>query len=126
MTRYFLTRLAGAIPTLFVIITITFFLMRAAPGGPFDQEQALAPEIKANLERAYGMDQPVWTQYGRYLKSLLRGDFGPSFKYKDFTVTELISQGFPVTLQLGITAIVLALLLGVPLGIFAALRHNSA
>jgi oligopeptide transport system permease protein len=126
MTRYFFTRLAGAIPTLFVIITITFFLMRAAPGGPFDQEQALAPEIKANLERAYGMDQPVWTQYGRYLKSLLRGDFGPSFKYKDFTVTELISQGFPVTLQLGITAIVLALLLGVPLGIFAALRHNSA
>ena len=71
MTRYFFTRLAGAIPTLFIIITITFFLMRAAPGGPFDQEQALAPEIKANLQRAYGLDQPVWKQYGRYLKSLL-------------------------------------------------------
>jgi oligopeptide transport system permease protein len=126
MTRYFFSRLAGAIPTLFIIITITFFLMRAAPGGPFDQEQALAPEIKANLERAYGLDQPVWTQYGRYLKSLLHGDFGPSFKYKDFTVTELIGQGFPVTLQLGIMAIALALLLGVPLGIFAALHHNSA
>jgi oligopeptide transport system permease protein len=126
MTRYFFTRLAGAIPTLFIIITITFFLMRAAPGGPFDQEQALAPEIKANLQRAYGLDQPVWIQYGRYLNSLLHGDFGPSFKYKDFTVTELIGQGFPVTLQLGAMAISLALLLGVPLGTFAALHHNSA
>jgi oligopeptide transport system permease protein len=126
MTRYFFTRLAGAIPTLFIIITITFFLMRAAPGGPFDQEQALAPEIKANLQRAYGLDQPVWTQYGRYLYSLLHGDFGPSFKYKDFTVTELIGQGFPVTLQLGVMAIVFALLLGVPLGTIAALHHNSA
>jgi oligopeptide transport system permease protein len=126
MTRYFFTRLAGAVPTLFIIITITFFLMRAAPGGPFDQEQALAPEIKANLERAYGLDQPVWTQYGRYLKSLSHGDFGPSFKYKDFTVTELIGQGFPVTLQLGVMAIALALLLGIPLGTFAALHHNSA
>jgi oligopeptide transport system permease protein len=126
MTRYFFMRLAGAIPTLFIIITITFFLMRAAPGGPFDEEQALAPEIKANLQRAYGLDQPVWTQYGRYLNSLLHGDFGPSFKYKDFTVTELIGQGFPVTLQLGVLAIALALLLGVPLGTFAALHHNSA
>jgi len=126
MTRYFFTRLAGAIPTLFIIVTITFFLMRAAPGGPFDQEQALAPEIKANLERAYGLDRPVWVQYGRYLKALLQGDFGPSFKYKDFTVTELIGQGFPVTLQLGSMAIALALLLGVPLGTFAALHHNSA
>src|ERR1700685_2834629 len=119
MIRYFLSRLAGAIPTLFIIVTITFFLMRAAPGGPFDQEQALAPEIKANLERAYGLDQPVWIQYGRYLKSLLQGDFGPSFKYKDFTVTELIGQGFPVTLQLGTMAMVLALSLGIPLGTFA-------
>jgi oligopeptide transport system permease protein len=126
MTRYFFTRLAGAIPTLFIIITITFFLMRAAPGGPFDQEQALAPEIKANLQRAYGLDQPVWTQYGRYLNSLLHGDFGPSFKYKDFTVTELIGQGFPITLQLGAMAMALALLLGIPLGTFAALHHNSA
>jgi oligopeptide transport system permease protein len=126
MTRYFFTRLAGAIPTLFIIITITFFLMRAAPGGPFDQEQALPAEIQANLQRAYGLDQPVWTQYGRYLKALVHGDFGPSFKYKDFTVTELIAQGFPVTLQLGIMAIALALFLGVPLGTFAALHHNSA
>ncbi len=126
MTRYFLKRLAGAIPTLFVIITLAFFLIRAAPGGPFDQEQSLPPEILANLESAYGLDKPVLTQYGRYLGALLRGDFGPSFKYKDFTVTELIGQGFPVTLQLGVVALTLALAIGIPAGIFAALHHNSA
>ncbi|HXP67352.1 MAG TPA: ABC transporter permease subunit [Steroidobacteraceae bacterium] len=125
MTRFFFTRLAGAIPTLFIIITITFFLMRAAPGGPFDQEQSVSPQVRANLESAYGFDQPVYVQYGRYLKSLLRGDFGPSFKYKDFTVTELIGQGFPVTLQLGAIAMTMALLIGIPLGTFAALRHNT-
>jgi oligopeptide transport system permease protein len=124
--RYFSTRLAGAVPTLLIIITATFFLMRAAPGGPFDQEQALPPEIMVNLQRAYGLDQPIWTQYGRYLRSLMHGDFGPSFKYKDFTVTELIEQGFPVTLQLGVIAMALALGVGIPLGTFAALRHNSA
>jgi oligopeptide transport system permease protein len=126
MMRYFFTRLAGAIPTLFVIVTLTFFLMRAAPGGPFDTEQSLPPEIMANLQKAYGLDQPVWIQYGRYLKSLSRGDFGPSFKYKDFSVTELIGQGFPITLKLGVIAMALALLLGIPLGVFAALHHNSA
>jgi oligopeptide transport system permease protein len=126
MIRYFLMRLAGAIPTLLIIVTATFFLMRAAPGGPFDQEQTLAPEIVANLQRAYGLDQPIWTQYGRYLRSLLHGDFGPSFKYKDFTVTELIVQGLPVTLELGVIAISLALLIGIPLGVVAAVRHNLA
>jgi oligopeptide transport system permease protein len=126
MLRYFLTRLAGAVPTLFVIVTITFFLIRAAPGGPFDQEQTLPPEILANLQSAYGLDQPVWTQYGRYLGALARGDFGPSFKYKDFSVTELIGQGFPVTLELGTLAMALALILGIPIGTFAALRQNSA
>jgi len=126
MIRYFLTRLAGAIPTLLIIVTLTFFLMRAAPGGPFDQEQTLPPEIMANLQSAYGLDQPIWTQFGRYLAALTRGDFGPSFKYKDFTVTELIRQGFPVTLQLGLIALSLALIFGIPLGTFAALHHNSA
>jgi oligopeptide transport system permease protein len=125
MTRFFFKRLAGAIPTLFIIITTTFFLIRAAPGGPFDQEQTLPPEILANLQSAYGLDLPIWAQYGRYLGALARGDFGPSFKYKDFTVTELIGQGFPVTLELGIIALMLALMLGIPLGIFAALHHNS-
>jgi oligopeptide transport system permease protein len=126
MTRYFVKRLAGAIPTLLVIITAAFFLIRAAPGGPFDQEQRLPPEILANLESAYGLDLPVWEQYGRYLTALAHGDFGPSFKYKDFTVTELIGQGFPVTLELGVIALVLALGLGIPIGTFAALHHNAA
>ena len=125
MTRYFVKRLAGAIPTLLVIITAAFVLIRAAPGGPFDQEQRLPPEILANLESAYGLDLPVWEQYGRYLTALAHGDFGPSFKYKDFTVTELIGQGFPVTLELGVIALVLALGLGIPIGTFAALRHNT-
>jgi oligopeptide transport system permease protein len=126
MIRYFLSRLAGAIPTLFIIVTVTFFLMRAAPGGPFDQEQTLPPEIMANMQSAYGLDRPIWAQFGRYLGALVHGDFGPSFKYKDFTVTELIRQGFPVTLELGLIALSVALLVGIPVGIFAALHHNSA
>src|ERR1019366_10696201 len=126
MTRYFFKRLAGAIPTLFIIITAAFFLIRACPGGPFDQEQTLPPEILANLQTAYGLDLPIWAQYGRYLGALAHGDFGPSFKYKDFSVTELIGQGFPVTLELGTLAMALALILGVPIGTFAALRQNSA
>jgi len=124
--RYFFLRLTAAVPTLLIIVTATFFLIHAAPGGPFDQEQTLAPEIKANLQRSYGLDQPIWIQYGRYLKSLAHGDFGPSFKYKDFTVTELIAQGFPVTFTLGVIAIALALSIGIPLGTFAALHHNTA
>jgi oligopeptide transport system permease protein len=126
MIRYFLKRLAGAIPTWFVIVTVTFFLIRVAPGGPFDQEQSLAPEIMANLQSAYGLDQPMWAQYFRYVSALAHGDFGPSFKYKDFTVTELIGQGLPVTLELGTLALSLALALGIPIGTFAALHHNSA
>src|ERR1700722_5682353 len=125
MVRYFIKRLAGAVPTLLIIITAAFFLIRAAPGGPFDQEQTLPPEILANLQTAYGLDLPIWAQYARYLGSLAHGDFGPSFKYKDFTVTELIGQGFPVTLKLGSIAIALALLLGIPLGALAAVRQNS-
>jgi oligopeptide transport system permease protein len=126
MLRYFMTRLAGAVPTLFIIVTLAFFLVHAAPGGPFDQEQTLPPEIMANLESAYGLDQPILTQYGRYLRAVLHGDFGPSFKYKDFSVTELIGQGFPVTLELGAAAMALALILGVPIGTFAALHRNRA
>src|SRR5450631_2659825 len=125
MTRFFFKRMAGAIPTLFIIITATFFLIRAAPGGPFDQEQTLPPEILANLQASYGLDLPIWAQYGRYLGALAHGDFGPSFKYKDFTVTELIGQGFPVTLELGAIALMLALGLGLPLGTYAALHQHS-
>jgi oligopeptide transport system permease protein len=124
MIRYFATRLAWALPTLFVILTVTFFLIRVAPGGPFDEEQTLPAEIKRNLDAAYGLDQPLWVQYGRYLKGVVHGDFGPSFKYKDFTVTELIAQGIPVSAALGSVAMLVALVCGVMIGIFAALSHH--
>jgi oligopeptide transport system permease protein len=125
MLRYALRRGLGMIPTLFVIITAAFFVMRMAPGGPFDEEQTLPPGIKANLEAAYGLDQPVTVQFGRYVGSLLRGDLGPSFKYKDYRVSELIARGLPVTLTIGTLALLLAVALGVPLGMLAALRHDG-
>lgn len=125
MLSFLLRRLLGAIPTLFVIVTLTFFLIRLAPGGPFDQEQTLPPEIRANLDAAYGLDQPLLVQYGRYLQGLAHGDFGPSYKYRDFTVTELIAQGLPVSLSLGIGAVLLAIALGVPTGTVAAMRRDS-
>ncbi|MCM5705596.1 oligopeptide ABC transporter permease OppB [Larsenimonas salina] len=125
MLSYTLKRLAFAVPTLLVVITISFFLMRAAPGGPFDGERQLPPEIEANLKAAYHLDEPLPMQYLRYMGNLAQGDFGPSFKYKDFSVTELIMQGFPVSLEIGGLAIGLALLIGLPLGVIAALKRNS-
>ncbi len=118
-------RLLGFVPTMFCIVTASFFIVRLAPGGPFDQEQALAPQIRANLDRLYGLDQPLGVQYLRYLSGLAHGDFGPSFKLKDFSVGELIAQGLPLSLTLGSAAILLAILLGVPLGVAAALGRNS-
>lgn len=122
---YALGRLVGLVPTLFLIVTAAFFLMRLAPGGPFDEEQAVPAEITANLQAAYGLDQPVHVQYGRYLAGLLRGDLGPSFKMKDFTVAELIARGLPVTLGIGAAALLAALCIGVPLGLLAARRQNG-
>lgn len=126
IVRYFWGRLCGAVPTLFMIVALSFFLIHAAPGGPFDQEQRLPPDIAANLQAAYGLDQPVWIQFGRYLRGLAHGEFGPSFKYKDFTVSELILQGLPVSASLGALAIALALVGGVALGIFSATHRGSA
>lgn len=117
-------RLLEAIPTLLVLIAATFFMMRAAPGGPFDSERRLAPEVEANLRVAYHLDEPLYQQFGRYLGNLAQGDFGPSFQYRDRTVTELIGGGFPVSLKLGGCAMLLALLAGVCLGSLAALRQN--
>lgn len=125
MLSYIAKRLAMAIPTLLIVITLSFFLMRMAPGGPFDGERQLPPEIEANLMAAYHMDEPLWQQYLRYMGNLAQGDFGPSFVYKDFSVSDLLLQGFPVSLQLGALAIVLALLLGIPMGVFAALKRNT-
>ncbi|MBS4152681.1 oligopeptide ABC transporter permease OppB [Cobetia sp. MC34] len=125
MLSYTLKRLLQAIPTLLVVITLSFFLMRVAPGGPFDGERRLPPEIEQNLRAAYHLDEPLPMQYLRYLGDLVQGDLGPSFKYKDFDVSELISQGFPASLELGMWAILAALLIGVPLGVIAAIRRNS-
>ena len=124
MLSYAIRRILGAIPTLFLIITFAFFMMRAAPGGPFDGERRLPPEIEANVNAAYNLDKPLWQQYRLYLERLSHGDFGPSFKTKDFTVTEMIASGLPVSIRLGLTAITLALLIGMTLGVFAALRQN--
>jgi oligopeptide transport system permease protein len=125
MFSYAARRLLEAIPTLLAIVALSFFLMHAAPGGPFDSERALPPEIEANLLKAYNLDQPVWVQFLLYLKGAAMGDFGPSFTYKDFTVTELIGQGLPVSMRLGLSAIALAVLIGTSLGVTAALRQNS-
>ena len=125
MLRYVFRRLLTAIPTLFVIVTISFFLIRVAPGGPFNQERGLNPVIKANLDRIFGLDQPLYMQYLRYLGNLLRGDFGPSYNLPDFTVTELFKVGLPVSIQLGASALILALLVGGTLGIIAALKQNK-
>jgi oligopeptide transport system permease protein len=124
MAGYALKRLAGAIPTLFVIVTLTFFMMRAAPGGPFDTERRLPPEIERNVKAAYDLDKPLLQQYGIYIARLAHGDFGPSFKNKDFTVAQLIGTGLPVSARLGLTSMLLALLIGGALGIGAALRQN--
>ena len=124
MLRLILRRLLESIPTLLVLVAITFFMMRLAPGGPFDSEKRLAPEIEANLRAAYHLDEPLWQQFGRYLWNLVRGDFGPSFQYPDRTVTELIASGFPVSLQLGGLAMLVAVIAGVALGSLAALRQN--
>ena len=124
MLGYALRRLLGAIPTLFIIITITFFMMRLAPGGPFDAERRLPPEIEANVKAAYDLDKPLVTQYGIYLARLAQGDLGPSFKNKDFTVSQLIGAGLPVSITLGLLAMGLALLVGSTLGTLAALRQN--
>ena len=125
MLSFILRRLAIAIPTLFVIVTISFFLMRVAPGGPFDLEQPLEAKVMENLRRIYQLDRPLYQQYLTYLAALIRGDFGPSFYFRDFSIAELFAQGLPVSMRLGASALALALLIGAPLGVLAAFRQNQ-
>lgn len=125
MIAFALRRLLSAIPTLFVLLTLAFFMMRAAPGGPFDRERALPPEIEAAMQARYHLDEPLWQQYLRYLGGLVRGDLGPSFQYEERSVAELIGQGLPVSLQLGVLALLLALIVGGAIGIAAA-RHPGS
>lgn len=125
MFRYTIRRLLSAIPTLLVLITLAFFLIRVAPGGPFDEEKDLPAAIEANLAAKYHLDEPLWQQYLRYVGDLLQGDFGPSFKYQDYSVNELIATGFPISLRLGLFAMLIALFFGVLAGSIAALRQNK-
>lgn len=125
MLGYAVRRLLGAIPTLFLIVTFAFFLMRVAPGGPFDRERTLEAKVLENLNRVFHLDKPLWEQYFYYLGNLARGDLGPSFIYRDFSVQQLIGNGLPVSIQLGGMALLVALLIGCVLGSIAALRQNS-
>jgi oligopeptide transport system permease protein len=125
MLRYIAKRLLHTIPTLFVIATATFFMLRAAPGGPFDAEKNVTPEIKKALEAHYGMNKPLFQQYLDYLRQLAHGDLGPSFKYPNRTVNELIADCFPVSLELGCYGLAFALAVGLTAGIIAAIKPNT-
>ena len=125
MLAFSIRRIIGAVPTLLALIAISFFVMRLAPGGPFAANRKLTEAIIANLNKAYHLDEPVWMQFGRYLWGLLHFDFGPSMKYRDFSVTELIVHGFPVSLEIGVWAMLLAGVVGIALGIVGALRRNG-
>ena len=126
MLRFTVRRLLQVIPVLFVIITATFFMVRFMPGGPFTTEKAIPPEILKNLEAYYGFDQPLPVQYFRYLRNVvLHGDLGPSTKYSNRTVNEIIGSKLPVSLELGSLSLFVALLVGLPLGVLAAVRRNS-
>ena len=125
MARYALLRVLGAIPTLLLVIVLAFLMVRAAPGGPFDAERVLPPAIEANIARAYHLDEPLHGQFWRYLSGVLRGDFGPSYRYRDYTVGELIAGAFPLSLKLGLMAMFVAVMIGLTAGTLAALRRNS-
>lgn len=125
MLRLIAQRLLTAIPVLFIVILMTFILIRLAPGGPFDEERSVPPEVLQNLNERYHLDDPLPVQFAQYLGNLLQGDFGPSFKYPSRTVTEIIATGIPVTLELGFYALIIAMLIGISAGITAALRPNT-
>ncbi len=125
MGKFIFWRVLQAIPVLLIVITVTFFLVRFAPGGPFDDEKSVPPVVKAALEAQYNLDQPLVYQYFSYLGDLLQGDLGPTFKYPGRSVNELIATGFPVTAELGLYAIIVALVIGGTAGVIAALKPNS-
>jgi len=124
MLRYIGRRLLVAIPTLFLVITAAFFMMRAAPGSPFDMDRKLLPEIEANVLAKYGMNKPLPAQYADYLMGVAKGDLGPSLKYRDKSVLDILKENYPISLKLGLSAILIASIVGVSLGVMAALRQN--
>jgi len=121
-----LKRLATAIPVLLAVITLTFFMVHSAPGGPFDEEKAVSPEVLLKLNERYNLNEPLMVQYFDYLGNVLQGDFGPSFRYPSRSVTELISIGLPITFELALYAILFALMLGIIAGVISSLRPNTA
>lgn len=125
MFKFIVKRILEAIPTLFILITFSFFLMRLAPGSPFTSEKAYPPEVMANIEAKYHLNEPLYKQYFIYLKNLSQGDFGPSFKYKDQSVNDLLASAFPVSFKLGIVAFMISVTLGLLAGTIAALKQNS-
>jgi oligopeptide transport system permease protein len=118
-------RLIVAIPTLFVVVTVAFFMMRAAPGNPFSGDRKLPPEIEHNIMAKYGMDKPLPVQYVNYVGGVLHGDFGPSLKYRDKSVLDIIAQNYQVSLKIGLAAFAIMVIVGVTLGVIAALRQNG-
>src|SRR5579885_1194429 len=126
MLGYAVRRIAGTVPTLLILVTLSFFVIRLAPGGPFDEERALTPQVRANLDHLYGLDRPLGVQYLHYLEGLAHGELGLSYKLRDERVADLIAQGFPISATVGFAALVLAALAGVPLGTWAALRRGGA
>src|SRR5262245_24815591 len=125
MLLFLARRLGWMVLTLWAVFTLSFFLMYSVPGGPFKGERALPPEIERNIRARYHLDDPLWKQYGVQLQNTARFDLGPSFKLKDFSVNEVIAQGFPVSATLGIFALVFAITLGLSAGIVSALRRQS-
>jgi oligopeptide transport system permease protein len=125
MLRFVARRVLETIPVLFLVATITFFMMKAVPGGPLDTEKNIPVEIKRQIEAFYGLDLPVWKQYTNYMANLLQGDLGPSFKHANRSVNELIAAALPVSLELGGLALAFALVVGITLGILAAVRQNT-
>ncbi|HAS2713800.1 TPA: oligopeptide ABC transporter permease OppB [Vibrio cholerae] len=125
MLKFIAKRIFEAIPTMLVLITISFFLMCYAPGNPFSSERPLPPEVMANINAKYGLDKPVSEQYLTYLTNIVQGDFGPSFKYKDYTVNELIASALPVSVKIGLAAFVFTVIMGVTVGTIAALKQNT-
>ena len=125
MIRFIIRRLLSLIPTLFLIITFSFFIMKDAPGGPFSADRNIPPEVLANINKAYHLDEPILKQYVRYLGNILKGDFGPSFRYKDYTVNQLIGNTLPNSLLLGVTSLCCALFFGLLVGFVSAVKQNS-
>lgn len=125
MVHYIIKRIFSLIIVLFVVITVTFALMHSIPGGPFTSERNLPPAVMKNIEERYHLNDPLWVQYADYLKNVIKGDLGPSFKYEARTVNEIIAESFPVSAQLGTIAILLSVAIGVPVGIISALRQNQ-